>query len=249
MHLSLSLSLSCPSSTSRLTGQNGRFSTPLAGYGTPRSHARCSKLPSHALGDVRRPREVARDRDSAYTHANVRQAHRQLICRAPGGVAGQPNAFFSPREWTCRAPGGVAGSPPRTSISNGERVFSAPRGVAGSPSAFFSHREWTYHAPGGVAGQQRTSLVREIWAPGVPDAATSSPDRLSGSGRVSTIRRPRHPHLAAAVEEAPGRAPTRTGRCSGRRGLNPRPRRPRLCSNSIACVALNAGTLNSQEER
>ena len=41
------------------------------------------------------PQKVARDRNSAYTHAKVRQAHREWTCRAPGGVAGAPHALLS----------------------------------------------------------------------------------------------------------------------------------------------------------
>ena len=89
--LSLSLSL-CPSSTPDLTAEFGRFAAPLAGFGKALAHAHCSKLPCHALGDVRRPHEVTRDRNSAYTHAKVRQAHCERTSRAPGGVAGSPRA-------------------------------------------------------------------------------------------------------------------------------------------------------------
>jgi hypothetical protein len=76
-------------------------------------------------------------------------------------------------------------------------------------------------------------------AAGVPGAVSSCPDAVSRSGRVSVIRRRRHPHLAVAVEEVPRCAPTRWGCCSGRRGLNPRPRRPlifaRDCSRVVLC--------------
>ena len=43
-------------------------------------------------GDVRRPRQVTRDRSLAYTAAKVRQAHGETAPRAPGGVAGTPRA-------------------------------------------------------------------------------------------------------------------------------------------------------------
>jgi hypothetical protein len=119
--LSLSLSLSRPSSAPRLAAKFSRFSAPLAGYGKPRLHAHCSKLPCHAREDVRRPREVTRDRNSAYTHAKVRQAHCERTCCAPGGVAGPTHASSSRRPLfyaglrsgpvTRRAPGGVAGTP------------------------------------------------------------------------------------------------------------------------------------------
>ncbi len=128
MHLSLSLSLSCPSSPPHLTGKNRRFSSPFAGYGTPRL-APCSKIPRHAREDVRRPSDVARDRNSAYTHANVRQAHRERTCRAPGGVAVSPSAsrVSCHCQLSCRAPGGVAGKPyaSRTSIGSVVRPHSS----------------------------------------------------------------------------------------------------------------------------
>jgi hypothetical protein len=128
--LSLSLSLSCPSSTPPLTAKFGRFSTPLAGYGTP-CPAPCSKLPCHARNDVRRPHEVTRDRSLAYTHAKVRQAHRERTCRAPGGVAGLQRTSLSYREQTSRAPGGVAVSPCAWRISTGrECLCRTPGGVA-----------------------------------------------------------------------------------------------------------------------
>jgi len=93
MHLSLSLSLSCPSSTPPLAADSDRLSAPFAGFGTARLHALCSKLPCHARGDVRRPHEVTRDRNSACTHANVRQAHREWTRGEPGGVAGSRRAW------------------------------------------------------------------------------------------------------------------------------------------------------------
>ena len=129
-----------------LTAKRRQAVIPLAGYGKPRLNATCSKLPSHAPSDVRSPREVARDRNSAYTHAKVRQAHREQTSRAPGGVAGQPSAYFSHCEQTSRAPGGVARSP-HASVFHQDSfrawrcvarvVCGAPGGVAGQPSASF----------------------------------------------------------------------------------------------------------------
>jgi hypothetical protein len=151
-HLSLSLSLSCPSNSAGslscpsnsagLAPSSQRFSGLFTGHGDPRPHAPGSKLPCHAIDDNRRPREVTRDRSLAYTHANVRQAHR---------------------EWTCRAPGGAAASP----------------------------------------GAGRISLVQ----------------RACSSVVATTLI------VASGFEEAPVRAPKRTGSDVERRGLNPRPRR------------------------
>jgi hypothetical protein len=106
--LSLSLSLFGPASAAGLTAKRRQAVIPLAGDGKPRLNAHCSKLPSHARNDVRRPREVTRDRNSAYTHANVRQAHCERTCRAPGGVAGPPRTSLSHCQWTSHAPGGMA---------------------------------------------------------------------------------------------------------------------------------------------
>ena len=245
--LSLSLSLSCPTSTPRLTGQNGRFSTPLAGYGTPRPNASCSKLPSHAHGDIRSPREVARDRNSAYTHANVRQAHRQWTSHAPGGVAGSPRTPLSRCHLPSHAPGGVAGSPrtplsrchlpshalggvadqPSAYFSHRDRTFRAPGGVAGQPSAYFFLRDLSSHAPGGVAVPHRTHLSNRERTSHAPKRAPGSPRALSVSPvqRVCSNVAATTLIVAPVFEEAPVRTPIRTGSDIERRGLNPRPRR------------------------
>ena len=123
-HLSLSLSLSCPSSTPRLTAPSRRFSHLLARHGSPRPAGPCSKLPCHARNDVRRPHAVTRDRSLAYTLTFGRQAHCEGTCCAPGGVAEIKSASSLQHAVISRAPGGVAGSPhtsflPRASMSRG----------------------------------------------------------------------------------------------------------------------------------
>ena len=107
MHLSLSLSLSNPTSTPGLTPASQRFSGRHARHANPYP-APCSKLPSHARNDVRRPLAVTRDRSLPYTSTIGRQAHRQWYCRAPGGVAGPKRTSLFHCEWTSHAPGGVA---------------------------------------------------------------------------------------------------------------------------------------------
>ena len=276
MHLSLSLSLSCPSSAPRLTAPSRRFLSLFARHGSPRP-ASCSKLPCHAQDDVRRPQAVTRDRSLAYTLTIGRQAHREWTCRAPGGVAGQHDASFSPRalvyrgrggvvsntrpalcsklpchahtdvrrpqavtrdrslaytltfgrqahcERTCRAPGGVAGQLSLTSLPCA-LVSRAPAGVAEFNIASSLSHALVSRAPGGAAEPQGASFSYR---------ASSRSDRFSKPGQASAGRRRRHPHLATVREEAPtkraGRSliGARRGRCAGRRGLNPRPRRPR----------------------
>jgi hypothetical protein len=85
MHLSLSLSLSCPSGSPGLTAETRRAANPLGG------RIDCC----HARGDVLRPRGVASDRTPAYKAANGRQAHCERSCRTRGGVAGTSCASFS----------------------------------------------------------------------------------------------------------------------------------------------------------
>jgi hypothetical protein len=134
-----------------LTAKSPLVTSPLAGYGTPRLNARCSKLPCHALDDVRRPHKVTRDRNSAYTHANVRQAHRERTCRAPGGVAGPPHASSSSR---------ISFLPRALSRAGRAVVSRAPRGVAGRQRTSLSYRARTCRAPGGVAEQPRARVYR-----------------------------------------------------------------------------------------
>jgi hypothetical protein len=108
MHLSLSLSLSCPSSTPSLTAPPRRFSGVLARHGSP-CPAPCSRLPRrHTYKDVRRPHKVTRDRSLAYTLTIGRQAHCEWASRAPGDVAVSHSAASFPRASVSRAPGGVA---------------------------------------------------------------------------------------------------------------------------------------------
>ncbi len=84
MHLSLSLSLSCPSGSPGLTAETRGAANPLGG------RIDCC----HARGDVLRPRGVASDRTPAYKATNGRQAHCERSCRARGGVAGTDCALF-----------------------------------------------------------------------------------------------------------------------------------------------------------
>jgi hypothetical protein len=177
--LSLSLSLSCPGSTPLLSAASSRLSRLFAGYATPYP-APCSKLPCHARNDVRRPHEVTRDRSLAYTPANVRQAHCERYCRAPGGVAvirSVSSPHCAPQDTTCskafsRAPGGVAGT--RSALAE---IRSAPSRSTSSRSASSSH-----HASRSLFERHRVipfSLVALEQAP------LCAPVRAGGSaGRV-----------------------------------------------------------------
>jgi hypothetical protein len=147
MHLSLSLSLSCPASTPSLTAPPRRFSGLFARHGSP-CPAPCSKLPRHTYKDVRRPHKVTQDRSLAYTLTIGRQAH----C-----------------EWASRAPGGVAVSHSAASFSRAS-VFRAPGGVAEIKSASFLPRALVSRAPGGVAraGAGTTGSLRASSLPHSP---------------------------------------------------------------------------------
>ena len=86
-------------------------------------------------GDVRRPRQVTRDRSLAYSAANVRQAHGESVRRAPGGVAETTRAKSSPRVKSSAAAVSSSSAPTK------------PSAAAPSP------------APGGVSAVQRARLL------------------------------------------------------------------------------------------
>ncbi len=166
-HLSLSLSLSCPSSTPDLTADFGRFAAPFVG------RINCC----HACDDVRCPRNGASDGNSAYTHAKVRQAHCEWTCRAPGGVAESHRAWHISTDRKCpSSTPGLAGKDsrfsslvagygkprPQTLCSklpcHAHEDVHRPYEVTRDRNSTYTHAkvrqahcEWTCRAPGGVA--------------------------------------------------------------------------------------------------
>ena len=148
--LSLSLSLSCPSSAPDLTTEARRAAVPFVGRETA----------CHPRYDDRHPRDATRDRTRSYAVTNGRQAHCECVCRALGGVAGIPSAsgLTARRRWVAvpfvgkitachpryddRRPRDVTRDRTRSyAVTIGrqahcECVCRAPGGVAGIPSTF-----------------------------------------------------------------------------------------------------------------
>ncbi len=216
--LSLSLSLSCPSSTPRLTAPSRRFSHLLARHGSPRP-APCSKLPCHARNDVRRPQAVTRDRSLAYTLTIGRQAHCEGTCRAPGGVAEIKSASSLQHAVISRAPGGVAGSPhtsflPPASVSRGRGGVAEIKSVSSLPRALVSRGR------GSVTGSPHASSLQHSLVQRVCSSVVA----------IALI-------VVSVFEEAPVRAPTRAGSDIERRGFNSRPRRSACFRLSGVCDA------------
>ena len=174
-HLSLSLSLSCPSSTPGLTARSRRATSPLVGKGTvcpPR-------------GDDRRPRGVTRDRTRDFAATIGRQAHCVAVRRAPGGVAVSKLASLLPSlpargrgvlAVRC-APGGVAVSKLAAVLmslyARGRGVLvvrHAPGGVAVSklaavPTSLHARSRGVLvvrHAPGGVAVSKLAAVLTSL---------------------------------------------------------------------------------------